>query len=636
MIVLSCNNITKSYIAEKTLDNISFAINNGEKVGLVGINGAGKTTLFKILTEEISRDSGEIYLSKDTKLGYLKQNTAFNSEKTVYNESLTVFKSIIQMEKDLRTLEKEISIEGKKANSPELDKLMNRYSSLSEKFAENNGYGYASQVKGVLKGLGFNEDEFDQPINKLSGGQKTRVTLAKLLLEKPNLLLLDEPTNHLDIAAINWLEKYIREYRGAAIIISHDRYFLDSTISKIFQLESNTLKSYNGNYTTYMKKRKKELELLTKKYEDQKRDIKKQEEMIKNLSLGGKRSIRQSKSKEKMLDKIKKLDKPTTVNGKSKIRFEPKIKSGTDVLRIRKLTKSFDGTEIFRNTSLDIYRGEKVGLIGPNGVGKSTILKILLNKLNYDEGIVNIGHKVNIAYYDQEQTNLNSTKTIIDEIWDDNPKLDHFQIRSILARFLFTGEDIFKEISTLSGGEKSRVSLIKLMLSKANFLLMDEPTNHLDIDSKEALEDSLIDYDGTLLVISHDRYFLNKVTDKILELSKEGMDEYLGNYDYYLEKKNSLIEEDEEAPKETKTQIKTKRKKQREKIRDKQQQDKKISTIENVISSLEKELNSLHNLMCKEEIYSDPNKSLEIHENINTIKDKLENSYEEWEKLLVD
>ncbi|MBS4535224.1 ABC-F family ATP-binding cassette domain-containing protein [Clostridium sp. D2Q-14] len=636
MIVLSCNNITKSYIAEKTLNNVSFAINNGEKIGLVGLNGAGKTTLFKVLTGEISRDSGEIYIAKDTKIGYLKQNTTFNSKKTVYNETLTVFESIIQMEKNLRNLEKEISIESNNSNSSKLDKLMNKYSVLSEKFTEANGYGYASEVKGVLKGLGFNNDEFDQPINNLSGGQKTRVTLAKLLLEKPSLLLLDEPTNHLDIEAINWLERYIREYKGAVIIISHDRYFLDSTVSKIFQLENNNLKSYNGNYTTYIKKRKKELKLLTKKYEEQQKDIKKQEEMIQKLSLGGKRAIRQAKSKEKMLDKIKKLDKPTSINGKAKMRFEPKIKSGNDVLKVRNLTKSFNNNEIFKNISFDIYIGEKVGLIGPNGIGKSTILKILLNKLDYDEGIINIGHKVNIAYYDQEQTNLNNDKTIIDEIWDDNPKLDHFQIRSILARFLFTGEDIFKEISTLSGGEKSRVSLIKLMLSKANFLLMDEPTNHLDIDSKEALEDSLVDYDGTLLIISHDRYFLNKVTDKILELDKNGIEEYLGNYDYYLEKKNSLMKENEEIPIETKTQIKNRRKREREKIRRKQQKNRQISNIEKEISSLEKELTILENLMCKEEIYSDPNKSLETNQKTNLVKDKLEKLYNEWEELLVD
>ncbi|MBS4538090.1 ABC-F family ATP-binding cassette domain-containing protein [Clostridium sp. D2Q-11] len=636
MIILSCNNITKSYIAEKTLNNVSFAINDGEKVGLVGLNGAGKTTLFKILTDEISRDSGDIYLAKKTKIGYLKQNTTFNSEKTVYDETLTVFENIIQMEKDLRDLEKDISIEGKKQNSEKLDNLMNRYSRLMEKFTENNGYGYESEVRGVLKGLGFSEEEFNQPINNLSGGQKTRVTLAKLLLEKPNLLLLDEPTNHLDIDAINWLERYIREYKGAAIIISHDRYFLDSTVSKILQLENNQLKSYNGNYSVYIQKRKKELELLTKNYEQQQKEVKRQEEMINNLSLGGKRAIRQAKSREKMLDKMKKLDKPTTVNGKAKIRFEPKVKSGNDVLKVEELSKSFDDKEVFKNVSFNIYRGEKVGLIGPNGIGKSTIFKILLNNLNYDEGIVNIGHKVNTAYYDQEQTNLDNDKTIVDEIWDDNPTLDHFQIRSILARFLFTGDDIFKEISTLSGGEKSRVSLIKLMLSEANFLLMDEPTNHLDIDSKEALEDSLIDYNGTLFVISHDRYFLNKVTDKILELSRDGIEEYLGNYNYYIEKKNSLVEEEEIVSTETKTEIKNRRKKEREKIREDQRKKKRLTNIEKEIASLEKELTTLEDLMCKEEVYSDPDKSLEIHQRTTNVKNSLEELYEEWENLLVD
>lgn len=634
MIVLSCNNITKSYIADKILDDVSFAINHGEKIGLVGLNGAGKTTLFKILTEEISKDSGEIYIAKDTKIGYLKQNTIFNSDKTVYNETLTVFEDIIKLEKNLRELELKISEEGKKNNTDKLDKLMSKYSRLSDEFTERNGYGYQSEIRGVLIGLGFTEDEFNQPINSLSGGEKTRVSLAKLLLEKPDLLLLDEPTNHLDIDAVSWLEKYIREYNGAAIIISHDRYFLDLTVSKIFHLENTKLETYNGNYTTYMKKRKKELKLLNKKYEEQQKELKRQKEIIKNLSLGGKRAIRQAKSREKMLDKMKKIDKPTSLNGKAKIKFEPKVKSGNDVLKVRELSKSYDSKNIFENISFDVYRGEKVGLIGPNGIGKSTLFKILLNQISYDEGSINIGHKVNISYYDQEQNNLNNDKTIVDEIWDDNPKLDHFKIRSILARFLFQGDDIFKEIGSLSGGEKSRVSLIKLMLSKANMLLMDEPTNHLDIDSKEVLEDSLIDYKGTLLVISHDRYFLNKVTDKILELNKNGVDEFLGNYDYYVEKKKQMENTVDKSNTKTKTQIKAEKKKERQRIREEQERKKKLNLTEKEISNLEKTLNSLESLMCKEEVYSDPVRSKEVHDEASNIKEKLDELYTKWESLL--
>lgn len=636
MIILSCNNINKSYIGEPILEDISFAINEKEKVGLVGLNGAGKSTLFKILIDEISMDSGEIYIANETKLGYLKQNTLFESEKTVYDEALEEFKNIIDLEKSIRKLEIEISEKSKSDNLEQMDKLMNKYSRLSEEFNEKNGYAYSSEIKGVLKGLGFSEEEFYKPINNLSGGQKSRVLLAKLLLKKPNLLLLDEPTNHLDIDAINWLEKYIKEYNGAAIIISHDRYFLDSTVTKIFELENRKLQIYNGNYSTFMKKRKKIIELKTKDYENQRKEIKDEKEKIRKLALGGKRAIRQSKSRQKMLDKINVLDKPKSIDGRSKIKFDPKIKSGDDVLKVEEISKSFGENKLFENVSFNIYREEKVGLIGPNGVGKTTLFNIILKTIEADSGKVNIGHKVNAAYYDQEQTNLNNNKTIVDEIWDENPSFDHYTIRSILARFLFTGDDIFKEISTLSGGEKSRLSLMKLMLSKANFLLMDEPTNHLDIDSKESLEDALIDYTGTLFVISHDRYFLNKVTDKILELTNEGLEEYLGNYDYYIEKKNEIIDVEENKPTKTKTQLKNEQKKQKEKIRNEKKKKKKVKEIEKQISDYEKQLSQLEYDMCLPEIYSDPEKSTENIKQSKIINEKLEHLYNEWEMLLSD
>lgn len=635
MIILSASNINKSYIGDLILENISFVVKSQEKVGLVGLNGAGKTTLFKILIDEISFDSGSIHIANDTKIGYLKQNTLFDSNNSVYDEALNVFEYIIELEKTIRNLEIEIS-EKSQDDTFDIEELMNKYSRLQEEFSEKNGYGYKSEIRGVLKGLGFSEDEFDKPINNLSGGQKSRVLLSKLLLKKPDLLLLDEPTNHLDIDAINWLEKYIKEYNGAAIIISHDRYFLDSTASKIFELENKKLEIYNGNYSTYMKKRKKNLELQAKNYENQQKEIKSEKEKIKQLSLGGKRAIRQSKSREKMLDKINVLDKPTSLDGRSKIRFEPKVKSGDDVLKIKEVSKSFEENKLFENISFDIYRGEKVGLIGPNGVGKTTLFNIILNKVKVDSGLVNIGHKVNPAYYDQEQTNLNTSKTIVDEIWDENPLFDHYTIRSLLARFLFTGNDIFKEISTLSGGEKARLTLMKLMLSKANLLLMDEPTNHLDIDSKESLEDALIDYTGTLFVISHDRYFLNKVTDKILELSSDGVEEFLGNYDYYIEKKNRVKNEDEEIETKTKTEMKNEQKKQREKLRLQQKKKKEIEKIEKTINDYEKRLNILEEEMCNEEVYSDPDKSLKNLQETTSIKENLDNLYEKWEILLID
>lgn len=629
MIVLSCNNISKSYVVENILKDISFSINNGEKVGLVGLNGAGKTTLFKILTNQISKDSGEIYISKDCKIGYLEQSNQILSDKTVFDEALEIFKPLIKMEKDLRDLEEKISIEGSKANSKNLEKLMNKYSRLSENFKEQNGYGYESEIRGVLKGLGFEEKQFNQPINQLSGGQKTRVILAKLLLQKPDLLLLDEPTNHLDLEAINWLERYINEYKGAALIISHDRYFLDATVSKIFHLENSNLEIYNGNYTTYMKKRKKKLELLRKKYEEQQREIKRQEDIIKNLSLGGKRAKRQAKSRQKMLDKVKKMDKPSSESGTVKLRFEPKIKSGTDVLKADNISKSFDTLNLFENINFRVYRGEKVGLIGPNGIGKTTLFNIILGNMKEFKGELSLGHKVNMAYYDQEQSNLNDEKTIVDEIWDENPDFDHYKIRSMLARFLFQGDDIFKDIKDLSGGEKSRVSLLKLMLSEANFLLMDEPTNHLDIDSKEVLEDALSNYDGTLFVISHDRYFLNKVTDKILDLSKDKITEYLGNYDYYIEKKNSLLNKDkDDEPKKTKTQIKAEKRKEKKKLKQQRERKKKIKALEQNISNKEKRVKELEQLMCSPDVFSDPEKSRNLHDETKTLKKEIDNLYE--------
>lgn len=635
MIVLSCNNIEKTYGIDKILDNITFAINDGEKIGLIGVNGAGKSTLFNIISGNIPYDSGEIFISKNLKIGHLEQNTHITSNKSVFNEVLEVFDFLINMEKKIRELEHSISIEGKNGKSNKLNELMVEYSHLTEEFTNNNGYGYKSEIKGVLKGLGFNEQQFDQPVYQLSGGQKARLALAKLLLEKPDMLLLDEPTNHLDIDAISWLERYICEYRGAVIIISHDRYFLDNITSKIFFLENYNLNIYNGNYTTFMRKRKQELKLLNKKYEEQQKEIIRQEEMIKSLSLGGKRSIRQAKSRQKMLDKMKKIDKPAEVNSKAKIKFEPKIESGNDVLEVDNLKKSFDSFSLFENISFRIYRGEKVGLIGPNGIGKSTLFKIFLGDEKKTDGDIKIGHHVNIAYYDQEQSDLSPENTVVDEIWDDNPKLEHNDIRTLLSQFLFFGDDIFKEVGDLSGGEKSRLSLLKLMLSKANFLLMDEPTNHLDIDSKEVLEDALLNYTGTLIVISHDRYFLNKVADKILELSSEGITEYLGNYEYYLEKKNALELYDDEYEDEgkTKTQQKAERKKEREQRQKEKQRKEKIKELEDKILKKEEKILFIENLLCDSDIYSSPDKVQEISAENNLLKNELEILYERWVHL---
>ncbi len=636
MIVLSCNNISKAYVVENIIENISFTVNDNEKVGLIGLNGAGKTTLFNILTQNLDPDSGEIYISKGKKLGYLKQNTNIESNRSIMDEMLTIFDELIRLEEKLHELSHEISSFTEEDNSEELDNLMNTYSKLSEQFVEADGYSFKSIIKGVLKGLGFSEEEFEKPVNILSGGQKSRVMLAKLLLQKADILLLDEPTNHLDIEAISWLEKYIKDFKGAVIIISHDRYFLDNTVNRIFLMEDKSLKTYKGNYSEFMKRRKIELEQAMKQYDEYEREVERQEEMIRRLhAYGSKRNIRQAFSRQKALDKIKKLDKPSGENIKVKLRFTPKIKSGRDVLSVNNVSISFDENQIFKNVNMNIYKGEKVGIIGPNGIGKSTLLKIIADIIKDYEGDISLGHYVHIAYYDQEQTGLDNENTVIDEIWDENPALNYYDIRKFLAQFLFKGDDMYKIIDDLSGGEKGRLSLLKLMTSNANFLLMDEPTNHLDIDSKEVLEDSLINYDGTILVVSHDRYFLNKVVDKIYDLSVDGAFEYLGNYDYYVQKKAELSEtDDDEIANKTKTQINAEKKKEREFIRDRQQREKNIKELEEQIAMHENEIHELELQLCQPSTYNDKVLIINLNEKLNTQKEELKNLYILWEEFL--
>ena len=633
MPILSCSNLMKSYVVDTIFENISFNVEEGDKIGVIGLNGAGKTTLFNILSSELNKDSGEIYVQRDLKIGYLKQHVNITSDNTVFQECLEVFQYLIDMEENLRVLEQKISIEGNKGDSNILNSLMDEYGSLSEEFSNLNGYGYKSEIKGILKGVGFSDDDMDKDVNILSGGQKSRLSLAKLLLTKPNLLLLDEPTNHLDIDAISWLERFLKEYRGATLIISHDRYFLDNIVNRIFHLENKNLTIYNTNYTKFMTQRKRDLDLLKKKYEDQQKEIKRQEEIITRfMNYGGSRYIKQAQSRQKLLDKMKVINKQIT-SKKTRIRFEPKIKSGRDVLRVEEIKKSFGNFELLNDINFNIYRGERVGLIGPNGIGKTTLFKIILGTLSRDNGNIVIGHHVVPGYFDQEMTKLNFDKTIIDEIWDENPSLDYFDIRTILSQFLFIGDDIFKEINDLSGGEKARVALIKLMLSQANFLLMDEPTNHLDIDSKEVLEDALLDYEGTLFVISHDRYFLNRVTNKILELTEEGINEFLGNYDYYLEKKNETFYEEDEENNKTKTQIKLERKKEKEIIAEERNRKKKISELEGKIAESEKKLKNIDNELCKPEIYEDHEKIVELSRIREDIENNLNRLYEDWMKL---
>ncbi|MGD9568253.1 MAG: ribosomal protection-like ABC-F family protein [Sedimentibacter sp.] len=636
MIVLSCNDVSKVYVVDNIIENISFTINDNEKVGLIGLNGAGKTTLFNILTENLEPDTGEIYKAKGKKLGYLKQNTNIESSGSIMDEMLTIFDDVIKLEEELHKLSHKISNFTEDDNQEELTALMNSYAKMSEEFEERDGYSFKSLIKGVLRGLGFSENEFDKPVNLLSGGQKSRVMLAKLLLEKADILMLDEPTNHLDIDAISWLEKYIKDFKGAVIIISHDRYFLDNTVERIFLMENKSLKAYNGNYSEFMKKRKIELEQEMKHYDEYEKEIERQEEMIKRLhDYGSKRNIRQAFSRQKALDKIKKMDKPTVESRKVKLRFIPKVKSGRDVLSVENLSVSYNEHQVFKNIELNIYKGERVGIIGPNGIGKSTLLKVIAQKIIEYGGSVNIGHYVNIGYYDQEQTNLDSESTVIDEIWDYNPDLNYYDIRTMLAQFLFNGDDMYKIIGDLSGGEKGRLSLLKLMTSNANFLLMDEPTNHLDIDSKEVLEDALLNYEGTVLVVSHDRYFLNKVVNKIYDMSNDGAFQYLGNYDYFLQKKAELEEEDDEViVSKTKTQLNAEKKKERENIRDRQQRERTIRNLEQEIEMHENKISELEYKLCQPSTYNDKVLIIELNEKLNTYKSNLEILYTQWTEIL--
>lgn len=637
MIILSCNNLTKSFGVESILENISFTVNEGDKIGVIGVNGTGKTTLFKIISGIYGYDSGEIYTSKDCEIGYLEQNTNFYSDNTIFTEVLEVFSDLIKMEEDLRKMECEISDKSSETNSPDLQKLMDNYSHKLELFQNSNGYGYKSEAKGVLKGLGFNDDELEKPIKILSGGEKTRVLLAKLLLKKPTLLLLDEPTNHLDSDALEWLELFLKQYKGTVILISHDRYFLDQSVNRIFEIHNKKLKAYNGNYSYYVEKSAIDKEIERKTYEDQQKEIKKQEESIERLkAYGREKHLKRARSKEKALSKIEVLDKPDGERKRAKIKFIPAVESGNDVLAVRDVEMSFPDKVLFKDLNLDIYRGEKVALIGPNGAGKSTLFKIIMNELEPMQGEVKFGTNVNTAYFHQEQKTLNLDNTVIDEIWDANPHLTQTEVRNMLGAFLFENEDVFKRISSLSGGERARVAILKLILSQSNFLLLDEPTNHLDIDSKEVLEEALVNYTGTIFTISHDRYFLNKVVDKILVLGENGVTEYLGNYDYYIEKKRQLSEmnKEENTETKTKTQLKEEKRKEKEQREIERRSKNEIKKLEDDIEQTEKKIAGLDMMLCQEEIYSNPEKSKEVNLEKSELEDKLASLYEKWEQIM--
>ena len=637
MIVLSCNNLNKSFGIDSILENVSFTVNEYDKIGIIGINGTGKTTLFKIISGIYGYDSGDIYTSKDCEIGYLEQNTNFHSENTILEEVLEVFKDLIEMEKYIRNLEHKIAEESANTNSTTLEKLMNEYSHKLELFADKNGYGYKSEAKGVLKGLGFSDEDMDKPISILSGGEKTRVLLGKLLLKKPTLLLLDEPTNHLDSEAIEWLEVFLKQYKGTVILISHDRYFLAHVVNRVFEIHNKKLKAYNGNYSDFIKASTIEKELEQKKFEDQQKDLKKQEESIERLkAFGREKHLKRARSKEKALAKVDVLDKPEAYRKRARIEFNPAVTSGNDVLQIRDVSMGYGERILFKDLNLDIYRGEKVALIGANGIGKSTLFKIIMKEIIPLSGEIKFGTNVNVSYFHQEQKTLNLDNTIIDEIWEDNKQLTQTTLRSMLGAFLFEGEEVFKKISTLSGGERARVAILKLILSNANLLLLDEPTNHLDIDSKEVLEEALYGYTGTIFTISHDRYFLNTVVDKVLVLDENGITEYLGNYDYYIEKKKQVQEMStfEEVEEKTKTQLKEEKRKEREQREAEKKNRVKRQNIEKEIEETESKIEEMDILLCQEEVYSNPEKSREVSQQKSSLEEKLGELYDEWETLM--
>ena len=629
--ILACNNISKSFGIDEVLKNASFHIEEREKAAIVGINGAGKTTLLRIIMGEYSADSGEVVIAKDRTIGYLAQHQNLSGDNTIYDELLSVKQDIIDLERKIRKLE--LDMHGREG--AELEAVMEAYSKSTHQFELQNGYAYKSEVVGVLKGLGFDESDFEKRMSTLSGGQKTRVALGRLLLSKPDIIMLDEPTNHLDMNSIAWLENYLVNYDGSVIIVAHDRYFLDKVVTKVIEVERGVVSVFSGNYSDYAAKKKQLMDAKLKEYYNQQRDIKHQEEVIAKLkSFNREKSIKRAESREKLLDKIEVIDKPITVQETMHFKLEPAKESGNDVLSVEGLSKSFGSQKLFEDVSFEIKKGEKVALIGNNGTGKTTILKIINHIIEADSGKVRLGANVEIGYYDQEHNVLHMDKTAFEEIGDAYPDMSNTQIRNMLACFLFTGDDVFKKIGDLSGGERGRVSLAKLMLSNANFLILDEPTNHLDIMSKEILESALNRYTGTVLYVSHDRYFINKTAGRIIELSANTVTNYIGNYDYYLEKRDILAPKEIKAAKEEKsTAVKDDWKAQKEEQARIRKRQSDIAKIEKSIEKLEAENAGIDEQLALPEVYTDVPKLMKLNERKQQIGEELTKLYEEWETL---
>ncbi len=656
--ILACNNISKAFGTNQILKSISFHVNDKEKVAIVGINGAGKSTLLKIIMKEMPADDGEVILSKGSTIGYLAQHQNLSSDSTIYEEMLTVKQDVIDLDANIRALE----LEMKHATGSQLDQMLNTYTRLTHEFESKNGYAYQSEVTGILKGLGFIEDDFDKKVNTLSGGQKTRIALGKLLLSKPDIILLDEPTNHLDLLSIAWLETFLLNYNGAVIVVAHDRYFLDKVVSKIVELDFSKCQTFEGNYSDYAQKKAMLQSAMLKQYLNQQQEIKHQEEVIAKLrSFNREKSIKRAESREKMLDKIERVDRPVE-HTEMHFHLEPRVMSGNDVLAVTGLAKAYEHLTLFQDLNFEIKRGEKVAIIGNNGTGKTTILKIINGQVAADAGQIKLGSKVHVGYYDQEHQVLAPEKTLFDELQDTYPNLDNTAIRNILAAFLFTEDDVFKRIKDISGGERGRVSLAKLMLSEANLLILDEPTNHLDITSKEILENAINHYNGTVLYVSHDRYFINKTATRILDLTEQTLLNYIGNYDYYLEKKpeveaanlgrtvttapvtagkpgafpTAAFAASSPSTADTDTENKQNWQQQKEEQARIRKRKNDLKKTEDEIHQLEARNDEIDALLTKEEIFTNVQKLIELNEEKKSIEDRLLELLEVWEELAAE
>lgn len=640
--ILACQNIQKAFGTDVILKNASFHIEEREKAAIVGINGAGKSTLLKIIMHQLDPDGGEVILAKGKTIGYLAQHDAVSSENTIHDELLSVKAELLAMEKRIRELE----LEMKSLSGEALENVLETYNRLNTQFERENGYAIQSEISGVLKGLGFTEEDFTKKVSTLSGGQKTRVALGKLLLSHPDLILLDEPTNHLDMNSIAWLETYLLNYSGAVLIVAHDRYFLNRVVTKIIEIDQGNVTTFMGNYSDYSMKKAQVRQAQVNAYLNQQREIKHQQEVIARLkSFNREKSIRRAESREKMLDKIEVLEKPTEANTEIHIHLTPRVISGNDVLKVEGLKKGFDGHTLFSDLNFEVKRGERVAIIGNNGTGKTTILKILNGVIAPDAGSFTLGSKVHIGYYDQEHHVLHSEKTLFEEISDDYPYLNNTQIRNVLAAFLFTGEDVFKRISDLSGGERGRVSLAKLVLSNANFLILDEPTNHLDIMSKEILEDALNGYEGTILYVSHDRYFINRTAHRILDLTEGQFVSYVGNYDYYLEKHDTVMAAikanapqsadayNTAAAKAAESEVKLDWKAQKEEQARLRKKENDLKKCEEKIAELETRISEIDTEMSDPTIGTQVAKLQELTKEQTACQEQLEKLYEQWEEL---